>query len=367
MSRVLLQQSPKAWANKFGGGIRGDRAASFLALALARLMCAEGNHEAEYNLSLAAAKEVQTDEAASYRDAWHGLLTAMEHCYEELPAQEKPHYARAMLEMAREAVDDTDNRFLILGRERPSLIGQLDILVSHLDRCEYLVGVENSQAVKDFKRRERSRSIREESGPTETFSQKHYRGILRTWDENRVVWFRNRYLEKYRIESPADLFVRSEHTRSGIKIKAGYHSLFDKNDHKQFRLDMETLYRKQAGLPAKGEGWVNQTFLLRCVEEIMRGTDVLCEARPSWLQGQRLDIYIPALKIALEYQGEQHYFPLEHLGNAQGLKDRQDMDERKRVACRKAGVTLIEWRYDHAISIESVKAKLREAGAKVEE
>jgi len=91
------------------------------------------------------------------------------------------------------------------------------------------------------------------------------------------------------------------------------------------------------------------------------------EASPSWLNGQRLDIYIPALKCAIEYQGEQHYLRLDHLGGEQGLKDRQEMDERKRIACIKEGVMLIEWRYDDNISVESVKAKLSASGITIKD
>ena len=142
---------------------------------------------------------------------------------------------------------------------------------------------------------------------------------------------------------------------------------FDKYDYEQFRNDMHAKYRKDMGLPAKGEGWINQTFLLRCVEGILPGLEVIRESSPSWLNGQRLDIYIPSLKCAIEYQGEQHYFALDHFGGEQGLKDRKEMDERKKVACIKEGVMLIEWRYDETISVESVVTKLRVSGINVKD
>lgn len=139
------------------------------------------------------------------------------------------------------------------------------------------------------------------------------------------------------------------------------------HDYEQFRNDMHAKYRKDMGLPAKGEGWLNQTFLSLCVENVFPGVEIMREASPSWLNGQRLDVYIPSLKCAIEYQGEQHYFPLDHLGGEQGLKDRQEMDDRKRIACIKEGVMLIEWRYDDNISVESVEAKLRASGIKIKD
>ncbi len=179
------------------------------------------------------------------------------------------------------------------------------------------------------------------------------------------AWFRSRYYEKYNVEAPADLFVSSSHTPEGIQIKMDYYSLFDKSDYKQFRADMEALYREESGLPTKNEGWVNQAFLARCLEKVLTGIEVVLEASPPWLYGQRLDIFVPSLKLAVEYQGEQHYFPLEHLGGEQGLKDRQEMDERKRIACKKAGITLIEWQYNDNISVEKVRERIMDTGIEI--
>lgn len=362
VSGVLLQKSPETWSIEFGGGIRGGRAASFLALALARIICSEGKHNLEYRLCYGAAKKVITDEAAAYRDAWSALLTAMDHCYKELPYEKQVEYANEMLKIAREAVDDTDKRFLVPGYEKPSMRGQLDVLVSKLSYIESLVGVESSAAVSDFLRRKRNRTILMKSGPSRKFSKEHYIGLRRTRKENRVEWFNNRYREKFGKEPPADLFVPSRAKSVEIQIKTDYYPLFNVDDYAQFRTDMENLYRKQSGLPAKGEGWVSQAFLLRCVETFFAGTEVLREASPSWLNGQRFDIFIPSFHLAIEYQGEQHYFPLEHWGGEQGLADRKEMDTRKKTACFKAGVKLIEWRYDEPISFDTIKKRLNNIG-----
>lgn len=364
VSDVLITKPPQIWARHFGGGVKGGRAASDLARAFARVKCAEGNHQAEFQLSLGAAKKVITDEASAYRDAWNAVLIAMEHCYQEIPEQQRPQYAEKMLKIAQEAVKDTDRRFQFPGKEKPSLLGQLDILVSKLSVLEALVGVEESQAVHDYRRRERKRKIRLKSGQSNSFNKIHYKGLQLTRKNYMVEWFTNRYCEKFGKEAPSDLFVPSKSSQVEIQLKDDYYSLFDIHDYEQFRNDMCAKYRKDMGLPAKGEGWINQTFLSRCVEIIFPDAEIVCEASPSWLNGQRLDIYIPTLKCAIEYQGEQHYFPLDHLGGEQGLKDRQEMDKRKRNACLKEGVMLIEWRYDETISVESVLAKLRANGIK---
>ncbi|MGO9613046.1 MAG: hypothetical protein ACLPX5_08425 [Dissulfurispiraceae bacterium] len=367
VSEALLKKPPDLWADHFGGGIKGGRAALSLALAFARVACVEGNHQLEYQLSLAAAKKVITDEAIAYRDAWHSVLIAIEHCYQEVSNQQQPQYAKEMLRTAWEAVEDTDRRLQRPGEEKPSLQGQLDILVSKLSAFAALVGAEESPAVHDYRRRERNRKIRMKSGESNSFGKTHYKGIRLTHVKNRVEWFMNRYREKFGTEPPDDLFVPCDSLECKKQLNRNYYSLFDRNDYKQYRIDMHAKYRKDMGLPAKGEGWINQTFLLRCVETALPGIEILHEASPAWLKGQRLDIYIPSLKCAIEYQGEQHYLPLEHLGGEQGLKDRQEMDERKVCTCIKEGVMLIEWRYNEKISPEIVVAKLKASGISIQD
>ena len=49
---------------------------------------------------------------------------------------------------------------------------------------------------------------------------------------------------------------------------------------------------------------------------------------------------------------------LEHWGGEAGLAARRELDERKRDACLRAGVRLVEWRYDESVSVEAVRARL---------
>lgn len=53
-----------------------------------------------------------------------------------------------------------------------------------------------------------------------------------------------------------------------------------------------------------------------------------------------LDVYIPSLSLGFEYQGEQHYYQT-GLYVLQ-LDKIQQRDEEKKMACKAAGITLIE-------------------------
>ena len=82
--------------------------------------------------------------------------------------------------------------------------------------------------------------------------------------------------------------------------------------------------------------------------------DALYQYRDQWLGGQSIDIYIPSRRLAVEYQGQQHYKSVSFYGGKGSLKKNQERDEKKRELCNKANVRLIEWKYDIDVSRENV-------------
>ena len=64
---------------------------------------------------------------------------------------------------------------------------------------------------------------------------------------------------------------------------------------------------------------------------------LLEDYRPTWLHGMELDLYYPALHLAFEFQGDQHFFPTSLSANP---NQQQVRDRRKHVLCRQQGITL---------------------------
>lgn len=61
------------------------------------------------------------------------------------------------------------------------------------------------------------------------------------------------------------------------------------------------------------------------------------------------DFYLPEKNILIEYQGEQHYMPVEFFGGEEQLKLQQTYDNLKREYCKSHNIKLIEvpyWDYD---------------------
>lgn len=80
--------------------------------------------------------------------------------------------------------------------------------------------------------------------------------------------------------------------------------------------------------------------------------DARFQYQPPFLRGQKLDIFIPSLNAAIEYQGKQHYEAIDFFGGKEGLKSNRERDDRKRRLCRLNGVRVVDWDYDKPLTDE---------------
>lgn len=102
--------------------------------------------------------------------------------------------------------------------------------------------------------------------------------------------------------------------------------------------------------------WKHELSLFHAVRA--KHPDTLYQYRPEWLGRQSLDLYIPSLKTAIEYQGIQHYLPVGFFGGEEALSQRQELDLQKRKLCAENNVRLIEWSYDTEPTAGNVKKML---------
>jgi hypothetical protein len=194
-----------------------------------------------------------------------------------------------------------------------------------------------------------------------TFRQKHPEGLAAVWMRDGRAWWRERFGAKFGVEPPPGWWVDDPASPMGGRVAADRRAedWFDAADEAAFAAEMEARYRAEVALPAQGEGWVSEAHLASCVEAALPHVAVVRQARPPWLgRGQSLDIFVPSLELAIEYQGEQHFVALDHWGGEVGLAGRRELDERKREACFRAGIRLVEWRYDEPVSVGAVRRRL---------
>lgn len=127
----------------------------------------------------------------------------------------------------------------------------------------------------------------------------------------------------------------------------------------KFSSIVENYIRDKVNLPKIGEGqWISELSLLNKVRS-KTSMKVIHQWSPDWLGRQRIDIGIPDLGLAFEYNGKQHYEAVEFFGGGEGYRATKKRDKIKRELCKKNGINLIEIRYDaEEMEIDSLLASL---------
>ncbi|MCU7380465.1 hypothetical protein OBO34_19315 [Clostridiales Family XIII bacterium ASD5510] len=119
---------------------------------------------------------------------------------------------------------------------------------------------------------------------------------------------------------------------------------------------VENIVRTEFGYPKKGEKWVSETTLYYIISGLYPNVTIKRHYRPKWLVGLELDIYIHEKRLAFEYQGIQHFQPVQHWGGQCQLEIQQEHDKRKADICKNRGITLIAINYDEQLTEENVKS-----------
>lgn len=69
----------------------------------------------------------------------------------------------------------------------------------------------------------------------------------------------------------------------------------------------------------------------------------------------KIDFYLPDYNLFIEYNGEQHYIPLDYFGGKLRFEKQKERDEYVRNYCKENNINLLEIRYD-----ENIEEKLDE-------
>lgn len=131
----------------------------------------------------------------------------------------------------------------------------------------------------------------------------------------------------------------------------------------RYMIAAENAFRRDRSIPEIGRGWVSETALLDLVRNYW--PSAVHQWRPSFLGLQSVDIFVPDEKLAIEYQGQQHYEAVELFGGQEGLIATQARDERKRQLLQLNKIRLLEWPFHAPIHTEELRERLGDIGVQI--
>lgn len=89
-----------------------------------------------------------------------------------------------------------------------------------------------------------------------------------------------------------------------------------------------------------------EKHLLQLVMKEFPNYNIISQYAPKWLKGQRFDIFIEELNVAIEYNGIQHFKSIDFFGGDEGLAKTQFLDNQKREKSLKNGVKIFNIDYN---------------------
>jgi hypothetical protein len=176
-----------------------------------------------------------------------------------------------------------------------------------------------------------------------------------------IAWQRIRESRKKHLDAGSLVNLEPRHLTVTIpdsdEIRDHY-AVMKRQSEKIQRLVEERL-RHSLGFPPRTKTGVSERLLYWIVASLFPKFEIRFHARPSFLQGLELDIFVPELHLAIEYQGEQHYEPFEHLGGDKHLRSVKKRDKKKAAACKSEGIELLYFTVSDILTEEHVRTMLK--------
>lgn len=144
------------------------------------------------------------------------------------------------------------------------------------------------------------------------------------------------FLEIYEHHIPSILYNKRMHLFSSIvAVRGNFQELGNKiKNHKlEQRKQRDQIYADLILLDKTSPKWKSEAQLFSLVSN--KYPDAVYQYRVEWLGMQLLDIYIPSISVGIEFQGVQHYKPIEHFGGEEHFKQQQANDKRKKLYARR--------------------------------
>lgn len=165
--------------------------------------------------------------------------------------------------------------------------------------------------------------------------------------------------KKWRLETQLKYYYIDYDIKEENEIYSLYNSILEKAENNEYDdLDRGT-YTKPLNR------WKSEELVYNITKKLYGEFNVIYQHRPHYLATKSgilsYDVYICGLKIAIEYQGKQHYEPVECFGGYENYLKQNERDKIKAEKSRQNGVKLIYINYWEDITPTLIKDKVEEA------
>ncbi len=112
--------------------------------------------------------------------------------------------------------------------------------------------------------------------------------------------------------------------------------------------------------------WKTEEYVYKIIKKQYKNYGVIYQHKPYFLHssfgGQMsYDVFISGLSIAIEYQGKQHFEPVDYFGGQEAFERVQQRDKEKRMLSEAQGISLVYINYWEDVTPELVRSKIEEA------
>lgn len=111
--------------------------------------------------------------------------------------------------------------------------------------------------------------------------------------------------------------------------------------------------------------WKSEETVFNMTKKLYKQYKVIYQHRPFFLRnpngGQMsYDIYISELKVAIEYQGKQHFEPVDFFGGEEGYEKTVERDKIKQALSKRNGVRLVYINYWEEITSQLIRERVEQ-------
>ena len=111
--------------------------------------------------------------------------------------------------------------------------------------------------------------------------------------------------------------------------------------------------------------WKSEQIVYEIVKQLYPKNSVWYQYRPDFLKTEKgqlsYDIFIGKMKVAIEYQGKQHFEPVEIFGGKENFEKQKERDVLKKKLSDENGIKLVYINYWEDITAELIRKKVEES------